>query len=272
MSPSPGFVSDSAESNRRVFDGVADTYTDLSLKPAEQRVLELLGPRLGEMSMLDLGVGAGRTGHSFAPLVRRYVGLDFSPRMIERARGLLGDRENVELVLGDARDLGEIEGGFDFVLFSFNGIDSVGDEDRLRILAEVRRVIAPRGHFLFSSHSMGALPLSTRSRRSPRFVDSPLAPLYELYARLRDIRFGRQVRRVNRQLDLDAGRERGWIVVPGRGHDFRIHDYYVDPEHQVEQLRRTGFALEAVLDQEGERVELPYAGRDPWLDYLCRPA
>lgn len=272
MQAATGLVPDSAESNRRVFDEVADTYTDLSLKPAEQRVLDLLGPRLGTMAMLDLGVGAGRTGYSFAPLVRRYVGVDFSPRMIERARQLLGGHENAELVLGDARDLGQIEGGFDFVLFSFNGIDSVGDEDRLRILAEVRRLIAPDGYFLFSSHSMGALPLSPSGYRSPRFASSRLAPLYEAYARLRDIRHGRQVRRINRRLDLATGRERGWIVVPGRGHDFRIHDYYVDPGHQLEQLRQTGFALEAVLDQNGERVELPYGGRDPWLDYLCRPA
>jgi SAM-dependent methyltransferase len=266
-----GLASDSAESNRQVFDGVADSYTDLALKPAEQRVLDLLRPRLGTMAMLDLGVGTGRTGHSFAPLVGRYVGVDYSPRMIERARALLGERENVELLEGDARDLAGIEGPFDFALFSFNGIDAVGHEDRLRVLAEVRRLLAPGGRFLFSSHSMGTLPLSTRKHRSKRFAGSPLAPLYAVYARLNDIPYGRRVRRVNAKLDLEAGRERGWIVVPGMGHGFRVHDYYVDPEHQLEQLREAGFAVEAIYDVAGEEVELPHGGRDPWLDYLCRP-
>ncbi len=268
MQSAPGLASDSAESNREVFDEVADDYTDLALKPAEQRVLDLLGPRLGAMAMLDLGVGAGRTGHNFAPLVARYVGVDYSPRMIERARGLLGGRENVELLEGDARDLAGIEGPFDFALFSFNGIDSVGHEDRLRVLAEVRRLLAPDGYFLFSSHSMGALPLTTRRRRSERFAGSHL---YEAFARLRDVPYGRRVRRLNAKLDLNAGRERGWIIVPGMGHGFRVHDYYVDPEQQLEQLRRAGFAAETVYDVAGEEVDLPYGGRDPWLDYLCRP-
>jgi SAM-dependent methyltransferase len=263
-----GLNPDSAESNRRVFDGVADTYTDLALKPAERRVLDLLGPRLGAMAMLDLGVGAGRTGYTFAPLVGRYVGVDYSPRMIERARGLLGGRENVELLEGDARDLAGIEGPFDFALFSFNGIDAVGHEDRLRVLAEVRRLLAPDGYFLFSSHSMGALPLATRKQRSKRFSGSRL---YEIFARLRDVPYGRRIRRINSGLDLVVGRERGWIVVPGMGHGFRIDDYYVDPEHQLGQLREAGFEVERIFNVAGEEVRLPHGGRDPWLDYLCRP-
>ena len=40
--------------------------------------------------MLDIGVGAGRTGYTFAPLVQRYVGLDYSPQMVAWARRLLG--------------------------------------------------------------------------------------------------------------------------------------------------------------------------------------
>ncbi|MFN8216533.1 MAG: hypothetical protein U0R71_08045 [Solirubrobacterales bacterium] len=42
---------------RRVFDSLADRYVDLALQPAERRALELLGPRLPELEMLDLGVG-----------------------------------------------------------------------------------------------------------------------------------------------------------------------------------------------------------------------
>lgn len=257
------------EVNQAVFDREADTYVDLSLKPAEQRVLTLLGERLAGMEMLDLGVGAGRTGYTFAPLVRRYVGLDYSPRMLERARKLIGDHESVELVLGDARDLSALEGEFDFVLFSYNGIDAVGHEDRLKVLAEVRRKLRPDGYFLFSAHSMGALPLETKKARSPRFSRFPP---YEAYARLTDIRYGKQIRKINRSLDLDAARKRGWVIVPERGHNFQIDDYYVDPVYQAAQLGKAGLEVSVVYDVAGNEVELPYAGRDPWLDYLCRPA
>lgn len=259
-----------SEANRDVFDSVADSYVDLKLMPAEEAVLARFRDRLGDFEMLDLGVGAGRTGYTFAPLVSRYVGLDYSPRMLERARRLLGD--SVELVLGDARELDSVSGSFDFVLFSFNGIDAVGPEDRLRILREVRRVLKPDGHFLFSSHSMGTLPLSEKKERSPRYAGSRLSVPYEIYARLRDIGYGRRIRAVNTRLDLEAARRQGWTVVQGYGQGFKLNDYYVDPVHQVEQLRQGGLELVTAYSMSGDEVELPYSGRDSWLDYLCRPA
>ena len=251
----------------RVFDEVTDAYVDLSLMPSEHRLLQRLGEHLHEMEMLDLGVGTGRTGYTFAPLVRRYVGLDASPRMLERARALLGADENVELIEGNARDLNAVEGAFDLVLFSFNGLDALGHEDRLLTLTEVRRVLRPGGYFLFSSHSLGALPLDTHMRRAPQFAGRRL---YEIYAKLRELRYARRVRRLNRGLDIDAARTRGWTVVPEVGHGFRIDDHYVDPQHQVEQLRELGFEVEALYDEQGRTLGLPYRGRSPWIDYLCR--
>ena len=214
------------EPNQHVFDDVAASYHELELKPAERAGLRQLRERLPAVSMLDLGVGTGRTGYTFAPLVERYVGLDYSPRMIELAERLLGQDPSVELILGDARDLSPVDGSFDFVLFSFNGIDAVGHEDRLRILAQVRAKLAPDGLFLFSSHSLGALPLSTRRRRGRH--RSGRAPM-QIVEFARDLRHGLQIRRVNGAVDLDAARRRGWTVVrePDRGRFLDV--YYVDP-------------------------------------------
>lgn len=259
---------DSADANRAIFDSVADSYTELALMPAERSVLARLGRELPRRAILDIGVGSGRSGYTFAAIAGSYVGVDYSPRMIERARALLGEDDRTRLLVGDARDLSVAGGPFGFVLFSFNGIDAVGHEDRLRILAEVRRVIEPDGHFLFSTHSLGALPLATKKQRSNRFGSSRA---YAIYARLQDIRYGRRIRRLNASLDLAAARERGWIVVPGIGHNFTVDDYYVDPEFQVGQLREAGFEVVTVYDVAGHEVTLPHRGRDPWLDYLCRP-
>jgi ubiquinone/menaquinone biosynthesis C-methylase UbiE len=258
-----------ASANRGIFDSVAHAYTELALMPAEQRALGILGERLHRMEMLDLGVGAGRTGYTFAPLTRRYVGLDYSPKMLERARRLLDHETAVELVHGQAQDLSAVEGPFDFVLFSFNGIDASSHEDRARILAEVRRVLRPDGYFLFSSHSLWALPLDSERAPSARLQHSRL---YRLYAKAAGVRYARRIRNINRKLDLETARARGWTIVPGRGHDFRIDDHYVDPEYQVEQLAQAGFTVEAIFDPDGVEVTLPLRGRDPWLDYLCRPS
>ncbi|MGE5408029.1 MAG: class I SAM-dependent methyltransferase, partial [Syntrophothermus sp.] len=247
------------DKNQEQFDSLADEYVDLALMPAERRALAMLAPRLAELEMLDLGIGTGRTGYTFAPLVRRYVGIDYSQRMIDRARKLLGEGPGVELIRADARDLSSVEGRFDFVLFSFNGIDAASPDDRLRIIAEVRRLLRPGGWFQFSSHSLGALPLSIHPRRDGRPRGSRLRQLETLLA---DLRYARRIRRINARIDLAGARERGWVIVPERGH-FRIDDYYVDPGYQVRQLREAGFEVKAIIDPAGREVSLPVETDDP---------
>lgn len=257
------------ESNQEVFDHDAAVFTDMALMPAERVVLRRLAPRLGQIDMLDLGVGTGRTGWTFAPLVRRYVGVDYSPRMIAAAEERLGGDPRVELILGDARDLSAVDGAFDFVLFSFNGIDAVSPADRVRVLDEVRARLRPGGLFLFSTHSLGALPFDTRRSLSPRLAH---IRAYRAYAWFKSIGYARRIRAINRRLDLAAARARGWDVVPSMSHGFRINDCYVDPDFQVRQLREHGFDVVAVYDPQGREVTLPNPSRDPWFDFLCAPA
>lgn len=256
------------EPNQQVFNEDVEIFTDMALMPAERAVLRLLAPRIGTLDMLDLGVGTGRTGWTYAPLVRRYVGVDYAPRMIEAAVRRLGDEPNVELLVGDARDLSPIEGTFDFILFSFNAIDAVPPEGRLEVLDQVRARLRPDGLFQFSTHSLGALPFDTRRPSSPRFAGM-LA--YRAYRMVTGPRYAHRIRKINRGLDLPAARERGWAVVPSMAHNFRIHDYYIDPEFQVQQLREHGLEVVAVFDLEGRAVTLPHASRDAWFDFLCRP-
>ncbi|MBS1894862.1 MAG: class I SAM-dependent methyltransferase [Actinobacteria bacterium] len=256
------------DSNQLLYDRLVDFYSDLALLPAERAVLARLGPGLAETDMLDLGVGAGRTGYTFAPLVNRYVGLDYSPRMIERAKETIGDDPNVELIVGDARDLSTVRGPFGFVLFSLNGIDAAAPEERPRILAEIRRVLRPDGCLLLSSHSLNALPLTAARPRPARWRGSRI---YRAYALVDDQRFRRRIARINREIDLADARRRGWTVVRGRGHP-GIVECYVDPEFQVRQLSEAGFETIMTIGSDGRQVEMPYNGPDPWLDYLCRPA
>ncbi len=256
------------DANQAVFDRDAAIYTDVSLKPPERKVMAEMHERLNEIEMLDLGVGSGRTGYTFAALVGRYVGLDYSPRMIERARQLLGTDDRVELVVGDARDLSSVNGPFDFVLFSFNGIDAVGHEDRLRILAEVRGVLKPDGRFLFSAHSLGAIPLTTKR---PRQRNRSLLDIREILSSLEDARYAWRVRQSNRAIDLDAARRRGWTVIRDVAHGFNLQVYYVDRAEQLKQLGEAGLEAIAILDETGREVEPQEARRDPWFNYLCRP-
>ncbi len=135
-------------------------YRQLSLlQPAERTILERFRDRLPSLKMLDIGVGGGRTTQHFSPLAGEYTGIDYSPAMITACRQrFAGATRPMTLEVGDARRMAQFaDDSFDFILFSFNGIDAVSHGDRLQILQEVRRVGKPGGYFCFSSHNLQGL-------------------------------------------------------------------------------------------------------------------
>ncbi len=81
----------------------------------------------------DLAIAARRAG------AREVVGVDFSARMLERARAKDG---SVDWVEGDLLALPFDDGGFDAATVGF-GVRNVGDLPRA--LAELRRVLRPDG-------------------------------------------------------------------------------------------------------------------------------
>lgn len=110
----------------------------------------------GEMRhrpLLDLGVGPGRTVALLRALSSDYLGLDYLAPMVEAARAR---HPGADLRLGDARDLSALPAGhFALVVFSCHGLDSVGHDDRRRVLGQVWRVLAPGGVFWFSTLHLG---------------------------------------------------------------------------------------------------------------------
>lgn len=107
--------------------------------------------------VLDVGCGAGRTTVELDRRGHDVVGVDVSEAMVEAARAQFPD---LDVAVGDATDLQFDDGQFDYVLFSYCGIDYVHPEsERLRALAEVRRVLRDGGYFAFSTHNcLYALP------------------------------------------------------------------------------------------------------------------
>jgi ubiquinone/menaquinone biosynthesis C-methylase UbiE len=104
------------------------------------------------MSVLDLGVGGGRTTSCLSRVASRYVGVDSSEAMIRASRRRFPD---LNFLLADASDLSAFEdASFDAVVFSYNGLDCVvPDEKRQRCFRECWRVLRPDGVFVFSSRN-----------------------------------------------------------------------------------------------------------------------
>ena len=95
------------------------------------------------LRVCELFCGRGSALHAWEGLgFSRLCGLDRSPRLLERYEG------RARLVVGDARRLPFAESTWDVVSVQGGLHHLPGIEDVERCLAEIRRVLAPRGHLV----------------------------------------------------------------------------------------------------------------------------
>jgi ubiquinone/menaquinone biosynthesis C-methylase UbiE len=230
--------------------GVLEYAAYGGLKDCEQPILKrLCSQGLAEMRMLDLGVGGGRTTIHFAPAAREYHGVDRSASLVEACRRRFAheDWPHVTWTVADARDLPYEDGFFDFAMFTWNGLDNVGDEhERMRALREVRRVLAPGRRFFFSAHNLeNALARPHSARAIVRLLLNP---------------------------QLLWGRDRDAAMLMDEPLT-RLRHYYIRPTAQLQQLRAAGFQEPVALLRDGTEVPDPRPGQLPprhWLYYMCR--
>jgi SAM-dependent methyltransferase len=242
---------------------VASYAGDTGLQAPEARILGELRARMAGGSMLDIGVGAGRTTRHFAPAVAEYVGVDISPWMVEHCRRHFASA-GARFEVADVRDLSAFgPRRFDFVLFSFNGLDYLAHADRLQALAQVHRVCRPGASFCFSTHNMGAVPHLMRLRAQFTRDRAWLWRNLRNWVRWR-VRHARHAARV-------AADGRDWAILNDGAHDCRLDTYYVRPAAQLAQLA-PWFAGTRVLSLAGEELihDSVEAAKDDWLYYLCR--
>lgn len=111
----------------------------------EARTFRRIVPLSSEMRILELGCGNGRWIGELAPSVRRYVAVDLSGPMLEKARQLATERKlsNVDLVEADARTYLP-DGAFDIIYLA--GVSQFFDDDDLaERLRTLRPSLAPDG-------------------------------------------------------------------------------------------------------------------------------
>jgi len=257
-----------AEPDRLIFEDskvVARYANSVSLQAPEHELLQRIRPSLGEMDMLDLGVGAGRTARHFAPLARSYLGLDYSHAMIQQCARLL---PGVAFQVADVRSLDFLEDeSYDFVLFSYNGIDHLGVSERNNVLCSLRRILRPRGILFFSTHNTNFIPQLVKQhsvRLSSNMRDS-----------LRSVRQSLRFFWHNPTLAFRLPPKAGIRVVDG-GNSFRSTGvYYIRPDLQNAALARLGMeevmcagndSCEFLRAEDERAAEIP----SPWVYYFCR--
>jgi SAM-dependent methyltransferase len=223
----------------------------------EQAAIEFVAGSVRGGSILDIGVGGGRTVSLMTLLSDDYRGIDYSPTMVDQCHQAFPDR-NIEV--GDARDLSRFkDSSFALVLFSFNGLDSVSHDDRQIVLREIHRVLEPDGYFVYS----------TFNRDGPHFDDRPWSGIRRARPNLATVKragrwfltYGPDLRgrmkalmewRRNRSIDDHGSWALGPLCGPGLG---AVMHWSTTSGTSVE-LESVGLHLLNLHDPDGQRIDL----------------
>ncbi len=259
-SGTPSFTDVTAEAF--MSDAVARHLAALPLTPPEITILLRYKQHFENKRVLDLGVGSGRTIRYLLPFCADYLGIDLSPQMLAFARKAY---PTARLSLGDFRDLEQLaEEPFDFILIAFNTIDVLGHEDRLKLLADVRRLMSSNGVFVFSTHNRSWQHCGKRPVL-PSFDDAENLPRY-LH---RLLRTGREILNHNRLAHLQHFEDDHAIVTGSHMRSGLV--YCIDRQAQLEQLEKAGFEVLSVYDIDGNEVGETHRTTDSYnLHFVCR--
>ena len=234
------------------------------LQPAEKAILEMFRDRLPTMKMLDLGVGGGRTTQYFATLAAEYTGIDYSTEMITACQQRFAHSpQSMSLKVVDARDMSQFDDNyFDFILFSFNGIDYVSHSDRLKVFQEIQRVGKSGCYFFFSSHNLQGIANEFDFKQQislnllKTYINLVMLALLKL--------FNPSVNR--KKLEISD-----YLIIKDESHNFLLQTYYIRPTEQIKQLAPNFSNIEIYSWKTGQKIldlNNLSANSDMWLYYL----
>lgn len=251
------------EINQKTFErkDSVSLYDHMELQPGEITIFSEIEGKLKEWSVLDIGMGAGRTTSYLLPRSKKYLGLDYSRAMVEHCQNKFQLPDKFQFA--DARDLSKIQpnGPFDFIIFSFNGIDCVSISERKVVFSEIKRSLKANGLFCFSSHNLN---FDLRNHHSIKISSSPLHT-YRKFRRFFEFKL------YNPDYSQKLQQERA-VIRDGTG-SFKLENFYSRPDAQIREIEENGFEKVRVFSHlTGKEVDLNSAKNltDPWVYYLCQ--
>lgn len=223
----------------------------------ERIILDNLPEYIRGGYIVDLGVGGGRTTSYLTSISKNYIGLDYSPEMVESSRKRF---PNVKFIEGNACDLKQFnDKSFDLVFFSYNGIDYVSHKDRLRILSEIYRVLKDKGIFIFSSHNFA----------KPRIVNFRSLKLsYNPFrSMVRILRYFIGMFKQRRIRKYEVYGDNYTIINDPANNMITFMTYYIKCKEQFAQLEKIGFTNIQAVNLEGNYIHRDSDDKSSYIYY-----
>ncbi len=248
--------------NRKKYESknVVSSYIKMTLQNPEVMILVKYRERIANKHILDIGCGSGRTTAILKNLSSGYIGIDYSITMIESCRERF---KGVSFARGDVREMSEFrDDEFDFIMFSFNGLDSINHKDRLQGLREIHRVLKQDGLFVFSSHNRKHRYAISRPKMKLSTMPCEQAGNF--------IRFFKSTRNHLRNKNLQVFNEL-YAIINDTAHNYAMLTYYIDKVNQVKQLEDMGFETIEMYDTSGNMLNLDSDDKgSAWIYYVAR--
>ena len=128
-----------------------------------------------EMTVLDLGCGAGHGSNMLAKKYKKVVGVDISEEAIGYAKNNWS-LPNIEFVIGNSMDLPFEDNSFD-VVASFEVFEHLNDWKKF--LSEIKRVLKPKGIVYISTPNKTLYSPGTKKPINPHHVFEMTIPEFK---------------------------------------------------------------------------------------------
>jgi SAM-dependent methyltransferase len=219
-------------------------YKNYSLYEAEKVLFEKFNKNIENKEILD--IGTGRTSFFLLKKTKKYLGFDYSKKMIEKCKKNFPTNNKKFKVLDVCKM--NFNKKFDFIFFSYNGIDCIESlNKRKECLKRINKHLKTNGVFLFSFHNLIAYKKNWKKPTLKRLVFRLFYPWnFLIYLEIikNFIKFKKkEVFKKDYEIFMDGA------------NFFSILNLYMKPKFQIEILKELGFSNIKIYSNEGMEIK-----------------